>query len=367
MDPPRSSAPPGPWGKLARWRCHRERPVPDPGVPAARVRRRGRRRRSPEPRARAAGVGGGALLRRRAMPESRRARAEPASCAAIRRGSGWPAAGPPAMRRRSRRCRPGSRWRPIPSTPTWCTRTPGTSGSAALLVKKLHDIPLVVTLHSIEPLRPWKADQLGRGYEVSTWAERAAVEQAERVIAVSATMRDDILRHFRRRSRARGHAAQRRGRRRVPRDELGATRSSGTACGRRTRSSSGASASRRASSRCSRRRRRFPPDVELVLVRGEPRHARDRGAARRRGGEPAARALDQCHAAARRRGAALQHARRVRLPVDLRAVRADQPRGDGVRHGRRGEPRRRHPRGGRGRRDRRPRAAGRPEPRSPPR
>jgi starch synthase len=69
-------------------------------------------------------------------------------------------------------------------------------GLGALLVKKLHDIPLVVTLHSIEPLRPWKADQLGRGYDVSTWAERAAVEQAERVIAVSGTMRDDILSHF---------------------------------------------------------------------------------------------------------------------------------------------------------------------------
>ena len=67
---------------------------------------------------------------------------------------------------------------------------------AGLLVKKLHDIPLVVTLHSIEPLRPWKEDQLGRGYDVSTWAERAAVEQAERIIAVSATMKEDILTHF---------------------------------------------------------------------------------------------------------------------------------------------------------------------------
>jgi len=65
-----------------------------------------------------------------------------------------------------------------------------------VLVRELFDIPLVVTLHSLEPLRPWKADQLGRGYAVSSWAERAAVERAERVIAVSSGMRDDILAHF---------------------------------------------------------------------------------------------------------------------------------------------------------------------------
>jgi alpha-maltose-1-phosphate synthase len=67
---------------------------------------------------------------------------------------------------------------------------------AGLLVRALFDIPLVVTLHSLEPLRPWKAEQLGRGYEVSSWAERAAVESADRVIAVSAQMREDVLAHF---------------------------------------------------------------------------------------------------------------------------------------------------------------------------
>ena len=65
-----------------------------------------------------------------------------------------------------------------------------------VLVRALFDIPLVVTLHSLEPLRPWKEDQLGTGYRVSTWLERLAVEQAERVIAVSAQMRTDILAHF---------------------------------------------------------------------------------------------------------------------------------------------------------------------------
>jgi glycogen synthase len=70
-------------------------------------------------------------------------------------------------------------------------------GLGGMLVRSIHDVPLVVTLHSMEPLRPWKADQLGTGYAVSSWAERLAVERADRVIAVSAQMRADILEHFR--------------------------------------------------------------------------------------------------------------------------------------------------------------------------
>jgi alpha-maltose-1-phosphate synthase len=67
---------------------------------------------------------------------------------------------------------------------------------AGLWIRTLHRIPLVVTLHSLEPMRPWKADQLGSGYLLSSWIEKTAVETADRVIAVSAGMRDDILRHF---------------------------------------------------------------------------------------------------------------------------------------------------------------------------
>ncbi len=70
-------------------------------------------------------------------------------------------------------------------------------GLGGMLVQAIHGLPLVVTLHSLEPLRPWKADQLGTGYLVSTWAERLAVERADRVIAVSAQMRADILANFR--------------------------------------------------------------------------------------------------------------------------------------------------------------------------
>jgi starch synthase len=64
---------------------------------------------------------------------------------------------------------------------------------AGHLAKLQHGIPHVMTAHSLEPLRPWKAEQLGGGYALSSWAERTAVESADGVIAVSAAMREDIL------------------------------------------------------------------------------------------------------------------------------------------------------------------------------
>jgi len=60
----------------------------------------------------------------------------------------------------------------------------------------LHGIPHVVTAHSLEPLRPWKAEQLGGGYAVSSFIERTAYEGAAAVVAVSRGMRDDILRSY---------------------------------------------------------------------------------------------------------------------------------------------------------------------------
>ncbi|MEV4201846.1 glycogen synthase [Micromonospora globbae] len=59
--------------------------------------------------------------------------------------------------------------------------------------KLLHGVPHVVTAHSLEPLRPWKAEQLGGGYALSSWCERVAVEAADAVIAVSEGMRRDVL------------------------------------------------------------------------------------------------------------------------------------------------------------------------------
>ena len=61
------------------------------------------------------------------------------------------------------------------------------------LAKLLHGVPHVVTAHSLEPLRPWKAEQLGGGYRVSSWIEKTAFEAADMVIAVSDGMRRDIL------------------------------------------------------------------------------------------------------------------------------------------------------------------------------
>jgi len=65
-----------------------------------------------------------------------------------------------------------------------------------VLVKQAYRIPLVVTVHSLEPLRPWKREQLGGGYDVTVWIERTALEMADAVIAVSEETRADILRLF---------------------------------------------------------------------------------------------------------------------------------------------------------------------------
>jgi starch synthase len=64
------------------------------------------------------------------------------------------------------------------------------------VAKLLHSVPHVMTTHSLEPLRPWKAEQLGGGYALSRWAERTAISAADAVIAVSAGMRADVLRCY---------------------------------------------------------------------------------------------------------------------------------------------------------------------------
>src|SRR5439155_390208 len=65
------------------------------------------------------------------------------------------------------------------------------------LAKLAHGIPHVMTVHSLEPLRPWKAEQLGAGgYALSRFCERTAIEGADAVIAVSGAMRDDALRVY---------------------------------------------------------------------------------------------------------------------------------------------------------------------------
>ncbi len=67
---------------------------------------------------------------------------------------------------------------------------------AGMLAKKLYDVPFVLTTHSLEPLRAWKAEQLGSGYAISSWVERTAILEADAVIAVSQGTKEDILRVY---------------------------------------------------------------------------------------------------------------------------------------------------------------------------
>ncbi|MBK4346878.1 glycogen synthase [Lacisediminihabitans changchengi] len=70
------------------------------------------------------------------------------------------------------------------------------ANGAGQLAQLLHGIPHVITAHSLEPLRPWKAEQLGGGYRVSSWIESGAFAAADAIIAVSHGMRRDILRSY---------------------------------------------------------------------------------------------------------------------------------------------------------------------------
>lgn len=67
---------------------------------------------------------------------------------------------------------------------------------AGLLAAQLWGVPYVLTIHSLEPLRPWKVEQLGNAYHLSAWMERTAIEQADGIIAVSRETRADVLRLF---------------------------------------------------------------------------------------------------------------------------------------------------------------------------
>ncbi len=73
---------------------------------------------------------------------------------------------------------------------TWYTQFAG------IVTKLCYGIPLVITTHSLEPLRPWKREQLGRGYDASSWVEKTAIEMADAVIAVSNETKEDVLKYF---------------------------------------------------------------------------------------------------------------------------------------------------------------------------
>lgn len=67
---------------------------------------------------------------------------------------------------------------------------------AGIIAKLCYGIPLVITTHSLEPLRPWKREQLGRGYDMSSWIEKTAIEMADAVIAVSHETKQEVLQYF---------------------------------------------------------------------------------------------------------------------------------------------------------------------------
>jgi glycogen synthase len=73
---------------------------------------------------------------------------------------------------------------------TWYTHLGG------IMAKLNYGLPMVLTVHSLEPLRPWKREQLGGGYDFSCWVEKTAIEMADAVIAVSAETKADVLRLF---------------------------------------------------------------------------------------------------------------------------------------------------------------------------
>ena len=226
---------------------------------------------------------------------------------------------------------------------------------AGHLAKLLHGAPHVVTAHSLEPMRPWKAEQLGGGYAVSSWAEKTAYEGADAVIGVSAAMRDDILRSYPDIDPARTHVVHNgidtedwqpvANPDRVRELGLDPDRPSVIFVGRITRQK-GLPLFLRAAAAAPARRAADP-------VRRRARHQGDRGGGPGPGGRAGRRArrrgVDRGDAAAGRRGRAAHRGDGVRLPLDLRAAGHRQPRGDVVRDRRRRHGDRRHPRGGRGR------------------
>ena len=238
------------------------------------------------------------------------------------------------------RRRPGD-GRRLRREPTSCTRTPGTPTWPATSPACMHGIPHVVSAHSLEPMRPWKAEQLGGGYALSSWAERTAYEGAAAIIAVSAAMRDDVLRSYPDVDPDRVH---------VVHNGIDTTQWSPISQPR-----PGPRARRRPRpAERDLRRPDHPPEGPAALpprrrgaaprgaaraVRRRPGHPGDRGRGARTGRgpgrDPLRRRVDRRDAAAPRRRRAADRRHRLRLPVDLRAARHRQPRGDGLRDRRR--------------------------------
>ena len=225
---------------------------------------------------------------------------------------------------------------------------------AGHLASLLGGMPHVVTAHSLEPMRPWKAEQLGGGYRVSSWAERTAYESAAAVVAVSAGMREDILKSYPSLDPARVHVvhngidSQLWSADRSP-EAAEIVRRHGVDPDKRSVVFVGRITRQKGLPYLLRACAQLPPDVQIVLCAGAPDTpeilAEVEGLMNelRAQREGVVWIPDMLPAQRGHRAAEPRH--RLRLPVGLRAARHRQPRGDGVRARRRRHGDRRHPRG----------------------
>ena len=225
------------------------------------------------------------------------------------------------------------------------------------LAKLRHGIPHVVTVHSLEPLRPWKAEQLGGGYALSSWCEQTGIEGADAVIAVSEGMKRDVLSCYPALDPARVRVvyngidaeeyAPDPGTDVLERLGVDADRPSVVFVGRITRQKGVPYLLDAALD--------FAPEAQLVLCAGAPDTPEigaevERRVERLRAERGNVIWVDQMLPKPRRHPAA-QPRDGVRVPVDLRAAGDREPGGDGLRGGGRRDRHRRDRRGGRRRRD----------------
>ncbi len=234
---------------------------------------------------------------------------------------------------------------------TWYTDMGG------VIASKLWGVPSVLTIHSLEPLRPWKVEQLGNAYHLSAWMERTAIMEADAIVAVSRETKADVLRLFDV-DPARVHVIHNG----IDLDEYRAVP------GTDVLTRHGIDPSRPFLlfvGRITRQKGiihlvnaipKIDPCSADRAVRRRAGYARDRrgdGEGSRQGRRRASgRHLDSRDVAARGRHSALHPCCRFLLPFGLRAVRDHQPRSDGVRDRRGRNERRWHSRGGGARRDR---------------
>ena len=149
------------------------------------------------------------------------------------------------------------------------------------LAKLIHAVPHVATVHSLEPLRPWKAEQLGGGYALSCFCERTGLESADAIIGVSGAMRDDILRTYPAIDPGRVSVVAQRHRHATssgPTPARASSSGSGSTRRRRRSSSSAASPARRGSPTCCTPRRCSTPPSSSCSARAP----RTRPSSRRR-------------------------------------------------------------------------------------